>query len=162
MADTELFEIRAKIWIDIGSMQGRICFPILYQVQFQILSTGRVQNQQSFTKVDGARDRNWKHHEVELDDPSVCNITILVILDVHFRLDSLRKFWNLNSSVCERECFKCHAAVVIVIQLGCDVIHEIQPITAAVISVLRQFEEWVSILNIIQIKNDLSLIKTVI
>jgi len=46
-----------------------------------------------------------------------------------------------TSSVCERECFKCHAAVVIVIQLGCDVIHEIQPITAAVISVLRQFEE---------------------
>ena len=43
--------------------------------------------------------------------------------------------------MCERECFKCHAAVVIVIQLGCDVIHEIQPITTAVISVLRQFEE---------------------
>merc|ERR1711990_422871 len=46
-----------------------------------------------------------------------------------------------TSSTCERECFKCHAAVVIVIQLGCDVIHEIQPITTAVISVLRQFED---------------------
>ena len=109
--------------------------------------------------MDSVRNRNWKHHAVELDDPSDCIKTILVILDVHFRLDSLRNFWNLNSSVCERECFKCHAAVVIVIQLGCDVIHEIQPITAAVISVLRQFEEWVSIPNIKQIKNDLSLIK---
>lgn len=41
---------------------------------------------------------------------------------------------------CTSDCLRCQAAVVIVIQLGCDVIHEIKPITDSVISVLRQFE----------------------
>ena len=41
---------------------------------------------------------------------------------------------------CTSDCIRCQAAVVIVIQLGCDVIHEIKPITDSVISVLRQFE----------------------
>lgn len=44
------------------------------------------------------------------------------------------------SSSCTTDCAPCHACAVILIQLGCDVITEIQPISAAVINVIQQFE----------------------
>ena len=44
-------------------------------------------------------------------------------------------------SSCTRDCAQCNACVVILIQLGCDIIRELVPMRDSILDVLRQFKQ---------------------
>ena len=47
-------------------------------------------------------------------------------------------------SSCTRDCAECNACVVILIQLGCDVIRELEPMRNAILDVIGKFKAWIA------------------